>query len=99
MKGTPKARRKYGLQTVNGFGSRGSCPVEYPRNEGPARRPAMRVLRADNCPSDLRRGVYDRVAIFGIGLVARMAASMKYQKVNGQNQESDNPNLYNKGFE
>lgn len=94
MKGTPKARRKYGLQTVNGFGSRGVCPVEYPRNEGPARRPAIRVFLADNCPSDLRRGVYDRVAILDIGLVARMAAGGKYQRFKGRDRENDNPDLY-----
>ena len=94
MKGTPKARRKYGLQTVNGFGSRGFCPVEYLQNEGPARRPVTRVLRADNWPNDLRRGVYDRVAILGMGLIARMAAGKRYRKSNGKSLENDKSNLY-----
>lgn len=59
MKGTPMARRRYGLHTVNGFGSLGFCSEEYLRKD-PFRVRGVRHVRVEREPRDLRRGIYGR---------------------------------------
>lgn len=59
MNGTPMARRKYGLHTVNGFGALGFCSEEYLRSD-PCKVREVRHVRDESWPRDLRRGIYGR---------------------------------------